>query len=432
MITNITIENYKSILKVPLELSRVNVFIGENGAGKSNILEAIALVSAASANKLDNEFLASRGIRVTKSEFMRPAFFGLNHSDSIVIKVSDSRNESKEFILSNDNKPYSKWTSKINYDDTVRLNFNGFIETVEEFAKHSKKSGIKEEDAKETLTRFLEVFRIALDKELKDDSKKSKKSLKNFLSTTVEYEISESDKLSLDLVNRLRNKTALCKELENFIIYSPEHTALRTFQKEGQVEPLGINGEGLLKLISVIFENNDIACIDEIKTSLKLLGWFEDFKLTDETIQSVKSIEVKDYYIESEKQYFDQMSTNEGFLFLLFYFTAMTSNLTPNFFAIDNIDASLNPKLCEGLIKKLVTLAKSHDKQVVLTTHNPATLDGLNLDDDEQRLFVVSRGRSGETKVKRVKKPSIKEGDFPVRLSEMFIKGILGGIPKGF
>ena len=84
MITEIQIENYKSIDKLTLELGRINVFIGENGAGKSNILEVITLAGAAAAGKLDNEFLASRGIRVTKPEHMRAAFPGTDLKNAIL------------------------------------------------------------------------------------------------------------------------------------------------------------------------------------------------------------------------------------------------------------------------------------------------------------------------------------------------------------
>jgi len=70
MITEIQIENYKSIQNLKMNLGRVNVFIGENGCGKSNILEAIALASAAANNKLDNEYLAPRGIRNVEPQFM--------------------------------------------------------------------------------------------------------------------------------------------------------------------------------------------------------------------------------------------------------------------------------------------------------------------------------------------------------------------------
>ena len=70
----IEIKNYKSIENINMDLGRVNVLIGENGAGKSNILEAVALAAAASVGKLDNEFLSSRGIRLTPPDFMRSSF----------------------------------------------------------------------------------------------------------------------------------------------------------------------------------------------------------------------------------------------------------------------------------------------------------------------------------------------------------------------
>ena len=63
MIENIRISNYKSIKEMSFQPKRVNLFIGENGAGKSNILESLAIFSAATSNMLSNEFLSSRGIR---------------------------------------------------------------------------------------------------------------------------------------------------------------------------------------------------------------------------------------------------------------------------------------------------------------------------------------------------------------------------------
>src|SRR6266478_2002725 len=74
MIRKVRVENYKSIPDLTLDLGRVTVLIGANGSGKSNILEAIALASAAAQNKLDNEFMTSRGIRATETRFMRSAF----------------------------------------------------------------------------------------------------------------------------------------------------------------------------------------------------------------------------------------------------------------------------------------------------------------------------------------------------------------------
>ena len=47
--------------------------------------------------------------------------------------------------------------------------------------------------------------------------------------------------------------------------------------------------------------------------------------------------------------------------------------------------------------------SKKNDKQVILTTHNPYVLDGLDLSDDEQRLFVCRRDIDGHTRIERIK-----------------------------
>jgi AAA15 family ATPase/GTPase len=112
------------------------------------------------------------------------------------------------------------------------------------------------------------------------------------------------------------------------------------------------------------------------------------------------------------------------------------SNDTPKFFAIDNIDNAMNSKLGRELVKTLVKLSKKkesdNDKQVILTTHNPAILDGLNLNDPEQRLFVIYRNAYGHTKATRIFKTETPEGQRPLPLSEQFLRGYLGGLPDNF
>lgn len=409
MLTEINIANYKSIHNLKLPLGRVNVFIGENGAGKSNILEAIALAGAANAGKLDNEFLASRGIRVTQPELMRPAFADFSNTSQIMITVDDGENSPATFELTNDNTPYAQWrcSVKSEFDEAAKI--------------------------KVVLSIFDEIIKNSKDKTVNFSKKPELKISSNAYSEIDIEKSSEWKKFSRILeqhkINVLHEDFY---QLNGFVIYSPENSALRIFEKEGQIEPLGVNGEGLLKLLSVLGKSEQKEVLDTIKSSLHVLDWFKNFDIVDEPAGMVNRMEIEDRFLAKDKKYFDQKSANEGFLFLVFYFALFSSDLTPKFFAIDNIDVSLNPKLCQRLIQQLVLLSKKNDKQVLLTTHNPAVLDGLNLDDDEQRLFVVSRNEAGQTKVKRVKKPRSIEGAPPTRLSEAFLRGTLGGLPKGF
>jgi AAA15 family ATPase/GTPase len=379
MIGEVRIENYKSIQKLKLELGRVTVLIGENGCGKSNILEAIALASAAADDKLDNEFLASRGIRVTEPQLMRSAFEKENLDKDISIEIRGNNDTIKiSFILKNDNTPYARWINHFYY-------------------------GVSENE------RNLE---------------KAYRQLPAWEYNGFLYSLNEH-------YQSIRKTNIKTLKIQQFIIYSPETVALRTFEKEGQIQPLGIKGEGLFKLLN-FFNSDNQEQLNEIKKKLQLIDWFQDFEAPPNLSSIQNSLQIKDRYLDPDLAYFDQRSSNEGFLFLLFYFALFISDITPKFLAIDNIDSSLNPRLCRRLIQELVELAKKHDKQVIFTTHNPAVLDGLDLDDDEQRLFVISRNQLGYTKARRILKPKPLEGQEPVKLSEAFLRGYIGGLPENF
>ncbi|MCP1382461.1 AAA family ATPase [Runella salmonicolor] len=389
MVQQITIENFKSIQSLTLELGRVNVFIGENGSGKSNILEAIAMGSAAAENKLDNEFLSSRGIRVTEPKAMRSGF----EKDELVKDIAMRAvidNFSTDLILKHDNFQYSKWRVVLNGFD-----LNKGIENIE-----------KVKNIKQALAKHSEV--INYDK----------------IAASLELLVNQ-----INLTNNVFNGEI--EKFQNFLIYAPENYFLRLFEDEKQIDPLGVKGEGLFKLLSNLNEEKPEQ-FQKIRENLELIDWFEGFEIPNDLRFTERRIRIKDRFLEEGLAYFDQRSSNEGFLYLLFYFSLFISDYTPKFFAIDNIDNAMNPKLASRLVQQLTQLAKEHDKQVIMTTHNPAVLDGLDLKDDEQRLFVISRNKLGHTKALRITHKPTPEGQEPVRLSEQFLRGYIGGLPKNF
>lgn len=395
MITQFSVQNYKSIKNLSINLGRINVLIGENGCGKSNILEAFVLASATSENKLDNEFLSSRGLRVTKPELMRSAFNieNTNNPISLEYKSSPNLNEIK-YNLINDNLPYSKWEKQsISHDNN------------ESRATRLARKIIEEEP--ETAKKILENNSLFTNKE----KKKDEDILIDFFKKVI-TELEESS-------------------FKNFIIYSPENTSLRTFEKEGQIEPLGIYGEGLFKLLK-FFKSDEKEKLETIKKHLNLFGWFEDLTIPDNLFEGESYLKIKDKFIDEKIDFFDQRSSNEGFLFILFYCSLLISKKTPDFFAIDNIESSLNPKLTTKLIKCLTELSKENNKQIILTTHSPSVLDGLDLNDPEQKLFLVYRNNKGYTTLKEIEKPKQIDGQEPIKLSEAFLRGYLGGLPKNF
>lgn len=424
MIKQINIENFKSINEVNLKLGRLNIFIGENGAGKSNILEAIAFAGAASAKKLDNEFLASRGIRVTEPNLMQSAFDERSGEYTNITALVDGG--SVRYRINNSGDAYSKWEciSTIEVDEKfvsllpkvagdVVGEPEDFMSIMESFMNSDK---IRQKDKNDVIAKILRDMKSGAGKRLG-------------VGTSIGFD--DSSVLGKYFSGRHEVVNYTRRSLSRFIIFSPENTSLREFVKEGQILPLGINGEGLMKLLEVEFLERGEDYQREINDFLSVFGWFKSLSFVDGESADF-SFEVSDRYICKKNNCFDVKGANEGFLFLMFYFALFSSSYTPSFFAIDNIDASLNPKLCRRLIEQLNKLAVHYNKQVILTTHNPAVLDGINLDDDQQRLFIISRDDDGATETRRVKKPKTHPKAPIVKLSEAFIRGSLGGLPKGF
>ena len=74
MIQKLKVESFKSLEKVEVELGQVNVFVGADGSGKSNLLEALGVLSAAADGKVNDLVLLQRGVRPGGPKLYKSAF----------------------------------------------------------------------------------------------------------------------------------------------------------------------------------------------------------------------------------------------------------------------------------------------------------------------------------------------------------------------
>ena len=368
MIDSIRIRNYKSIVDLTLELGRFNVIIGTNGCGKSNLLEAITLGSLAISDNADLGRLSTYGIRVTEPDMMVNAFED----------TDDDLNEHIQLEIAGDNK---KWSTDIalSYDE-----------------KWNKWEKIEPNAYKIISQNYKNEHGDVPDK-------------------IVPYE--EYHQLYKELIDK--------PTFRSFLTYSPNENVMREMFRTVTVYPLGVHGEGLFQYLKLTKTQHLFPIINE---GLRMLDWFEGVSPADNLLSNEFDVKITDKYLKETLHSFDQRSTNEGFLYLLFYLTLFNSQDTPPFFAIDNIETSFNPGLCQNLTKYLTHASEDNGKQVLLTTHNPYILDGLDLSDDEQRLFVCRRDIDGHTKIERVK----YREDRKMSLSELWMSGLIGALPDNF
>ncbi|QIF02742.1 AAA family ATPase [Roseimicrobium sp. ORNL1] len=417
MISSISVRNFKSVKDVTLGLGRVNVLIGANGCGKSNILEAILMLGAGIAKKADRVNLVARGMRETEP-FKYLSMFPLETDDSsdviaeITATISESKTDFGVRVIPNPKGNELIVTEHWPLFDSVEP--SGFLSQLAPQIEDSL-AQIDDENVKKNVRRVLP------------------KLLTSFaLSEFVTGHQGTESQMRTGLEKLAKLKAKFSEQLSDFMIYAPDYATLRVFEEEGQVLPMGPRGQGLFGLFQKILRERK----DEFKKSLldflNVLDWVQDVKIPEDLGHGERTLSFQDKYMY-DSVWIDQRTSNEGLLFLLFYFLLFTSFNTPKFFAIDNVDASFNPKLATELMRQLVELAAKHDKQVIITTHNPALLDGLNLHDENQRLYAISRGESGATEIERVRPPKAVQGkSLPPKLSEAFLNGLLGGLPKNF
>lgn len=410
MVQSITIKNFKSIADETIELGRVNVLIGENGCGKSNILEAIAFLSASlvTPQKVDKDILFGKGVRLAKPSLMVTSERGKKPKEEISIVA----------VLLNENI----------YNISVNAKINNTTIGIEDFQVNRKmESHVSRE--------MHEAFLLLMDENLKKNmiSDDEIKKLKEESGKNIKKRIRELLKIFNDEDNREH------LDFSQFLIYTLNTIVLRGLASASHQAPVGIYGENL----DVLIANFDNEERNQLKEYFYLIDWLENYILdTEDALKlrgfkqnlSTSRLYFEDKYMRKSgnNHIFSSENANEGILHLFFYLAVMISKKTPAFFAIDNIESCLNPHLCRRLMTEICVLAEKNNKQVIVTTHNPAILDGLNLHDDNIRLFEVKRDDRGLTKIRRIKvKPTSPNGK-KYKLSELWTNGYLGAIPEHF
>ena len=109
LLKQVTIKSFKSIVNQTIELGQLNVFIGTNGPGKSNLLEAIGVLSCAIDGQVSYSKLADRGVRLSAPEVFKSSFRNLPRKNTFSLgalfgdlnyHANISPNEEMDFIFS--------------------------------------------------------------------------------------------------------------------------------------------------------------------------------------------------------------------------------------------------------------------------------------------------------------------------------------------
>src|SRR6185436_9577972 len=112
MLQRIWIKGFKSLEDVEVDLGLVNVFIGANGSGKSNFLEAVGVLGAAANGRVDDEALLRRGVRPGVPALYKSSFKGTRQPSAIQFAASSGEASFAVGLFNPLERPEPAWRFK--------------------------------------------------------------------------------------------------------------------------------------------------------------------------------------------------------------------------------------------------------------------------------------------------------------------------------
>ena len=386
----ISVGNFKSLYDTSFEPGKINVFIGANGSGKSTVLEAIGLLSAAMTDRVDAASLQRRGVRLSVPTLYKSNFKDIKRKKP-TIDLSLEWNDgdtAHDFqydvhLTTPTDTDYWKYHSEAFFQDGVQ--------------KWGRSNASRQQS-----NNYIGFFLIDDDKDLENGRK-------------------------------------IARALSNYGIFQPNTMTLRgTIPDPSQSSPLGLNGgrlaESIKELLSTVDDDvmfGDIF-MDDV---LDMIDWASSISVNAPKKNNINAnipttrqvIEFADRYMKDSAQ-FTGYDASEGALYVLFMLTLAMHPQGPSIFSVDSFDHALNPHLAKKMTEVFCQEIIKNGKTAFLTTHSPLVLDGLDITNDDIRLFAVDRNSKGHSQITRitVSPELLAEGQ---SLSRLWINGRLGGVP---
>ena len=386
----ISVGNFKSLYDTSFEPGKINVFIGANGSGKSTVLEAIGLLSAAMTDRVDAANLQRRGVRLSV-----PTLYKSNFKD--IKRKKPTINLSLEWNDSDTAHDFRYDVHLTTPTDTDYWKYHS-----EAFFQDGVQKWGRSNASRQQSNNYIGFFLIDDDKDLENGRK-------------------------------------IARALSNYGIFQPNTMMLRgTIPDPSQSAPLGLNGgrlaESIKELLSTVDDDvmfGDIF-MDDV---LDMIDWASSISVNAPKKNNINAnipttrqvIEFADRYMKDSAQ-FTGYDASEGALYVLFMLTLAMHPQGPSIFSVDSFDHALNPHLAKKMTEVFCQEIIKNEKTAFLTTHSPLVLDGLDITNDDIRLFAVDRNSKGNSQITRitVSPELLAEGQ---SLSRLWINGRLGGVP---
>ena len=415
MIDRLEIRNFKSIATAALEFGRVNLFVGANGAGKSNLLEAIGMYSACLGRGIDASILNSKGVRLSAPHIFTSSFKNRRIPGAIKLNGTIAGVEYRAALRLRASSSQLAFSSESLLENGDRIFFRG-------------SQGAR------------------IDRSL--DHGDTRKSRSILAKPEVNRSLWDTHGSVAEVGSSSREALRTVSE---YVIYAPQTAVMRGITEDSRAaKPLGLTGGRLPQAFREVLKQRVDTYSKEIDDILKIIWssvWAKqvrigppDLDVIPDTLSASNDVVYfVDKFMANKRNMLSPYDASEGTLFLLFVATILAHAESPPIFALDNVDGTLNPAMVRSLVEHIVGVvcgelgdekdASIRARQVFLTSHNPTALDAIDLFESDQRLFVVSRNERGHTVFERIQ-PSSKmtkerwiEAQHGRNLSQLWLDG---------
>lgn len=422
MIKQVRIQNFKSLKDVVIDIEDVNLFIGPNNSGKSNVFKAISYFS--------DVFNSNQFSNLSDISFQKNA-------------ITDSLPVSFAIIFDFENK---YWLYKLElYDSPIK----SFIELSASFEK--EKIQINEINLFE-----FDFFENKLSEYVIQSNNKNFKN-KNF---KKEYDSSFNTAF---LKYKINNKTEILQSqysignsdnfvshafyniIEEFfsstIIYKPDISMIQLPNKSNrETLPLDFLEEDCDNLADFLFNfsQNHKKRFDEFLNDFKTcVSDFTDISTPyDPTDKNKSSLKIKFFDKFDNGYWIDEVS--DGVIYFLALLAIIHQPNPPRLLLLEEPETGIHPRRIKEIADYIFKLSEEKGIQVIMTSHSPLLLEKFN--SIPQNVFVFDK-ENASTIIKNLKKDIIEinnenlkkvgldEINYTSSLGEYWLDGFIGGIP---
>lgn len=387
MLKSVTIRRFRSVHEQTIRFGQGNLIIGSNGAGKSNILEALGVLAAALSNGIDPTSLGDKGVRLSVPSLFKSAFKNQHLPKTFRMEACFENGKYEFSVRAVQNSPFLEFFSEALYEDGRKI-----------FGRSPHGISFDGDPVAREIVASIAAGRI-----------ESSRSVWSVMSPLM------------SISSEFRREI---EDFSGFAIYAPQTAVMRGLAVDPRaIEPLGLTGAGLAAAINYMQRNLPKTVMQDVIDVMWRTEWTNQVQTgpvnpniipTHVANSGGISLYLRDRFMHGERNYLSPHDASEGSLYLAFVTALLGHPNSPNAFALDNVDGTLNPRMVKLLTNHILKMISGDflksEKQIFMTSHHPSALDSFDIFNVNHGVFVCHRAKSadrieGETLVERLLPP---------------------------